>query len=361
MYWWRFSVSHCFGDTLSIDPATKSAHLCLHWKILRIVLIQGEIIFTFVTFTVTGYSFPKKNIYIGPIYRPIHPISRIATKGNYCNTYTKVSSPKIVIITVVYSESETDVENFHTIKTFSTHLYFFPTKSLLTTKYYTYIIYPSFIRCYDHADVDLEHFFPSTLYSIVPKEPAVYSQNNKRFHLQNFKPKTPKHITVWLWHWSWKLPIHINFPPTHQLHFPQRTTTVTSCYSQNNNKRLHLNFTTVVSTYLSYQFVPDQHLGCLNTQKTHQQLRAFYVPILGSLRICHHVWSQILCLIPSGGTGLGGAWWEDLVGGHWPRKGVWGCAALKTPFSRLSCRSQGSHFKQKSQYTRPPFEKIWKF
>ena len=40
-------------------------------------------------------------------------------------------------------------------------------------------------------------------------------------------------------------------------------------------------------------------------------------------------------------------------GGHWPRKGVWGCAALKTPFSRLSCRSQGSHFKQKSQFTRP--------
>ena len=43
--------------------------------------------------------------------------------------------------------------------------------------------------------------------------------------------------------------------------------------------------------------------------------------------------------------------------GHWPRKGVWGCAALKTPFSHLSCRLQGSHFKQKSQFTRPPFEK----
>ena len=48
-------------------------------------------------------------------------------------------------------------------------------------------------------------------------------------------------------------------------------------------------------------------------------------------------------------------------GGHWPRNGVWGCAALKTPFSRLSCRSQGSHFKQKSQFTRPPFEKIGNF
>ena len=52
---------------------------------------------------------------------------------------------------------------------------------------------------------------------------------------------------------------------------------------------------------------------------------------------------------------------ERPPGGHWPRKGVWGCAALKTTFSRLSCRSQGSHFKQKSQFTRPPFEKIWKF
>ena len=48
--------------------------------------------------------------------------------------------------------------------------------------------------------------------------------------------------------------------------------------------------------------------------------------------------------------------WTRTWGGHWPRKGVWGCAALKTPFSRLSCRSQGSHFKQKSQFTRPPFD-----
>ena len=43
------------------------------------------------------------------------------------------------------------------------------------------------------------------------------------------------------------------------------------------------------------------------------------------------------------------------TGGHWPRRG-YGDAALKTPFSRLSCRSQGSHFKQKSQFTRPPFD-----
>ena len=51
--------------------------------------------------------------------------------------------------------------------------------------------------------------------------------------------------------------------------------------------------------------------------------------------------------------------WANSGGGHWPRKGVQGCAALKTPFSRLSCSSQGSHFKQMSQFTSPPFEKFW--
>ena len=54
-------------------------------------------------------------------------------------------------------------------------------------------------------------------------------------------------------------------------------------------------------------------------------------------------------------TSMSYAWW-----GHWPRKGVWECAALKTPFSRLFCSSLGSHFKQKGQFTRPPFEEIWK-
>ena len=46
---------------------------------------------------------------------------------------------------------------------------------------------------------------------------------------------------------------------------------------------------------------------------------------------------------------------------HWPRKGVWGCATLKTPFSRLSCSLQGSHFKQKSLFTRPFLRKFWNF
>ena len=48
-------------------------------------------------------------------------------------------------------------------------------------------------------------------------------------------------------------------------------------------------------------------------------------------------------------------------GEHWPRKGVRWCAALKTPLSPLSCSSQGFHFKQKSQFTRPPFEKLGNF
>ena len=48
-------------------------------------------------------------------------------------------------------------------------------------------------------------------------------------------------------------------------------------------------------------------------------------------------------------------------GGHWPRKEVWGCAALKNPFSRLSCSSQGSHFYQKCQFARPLLRKLGNF
>ena len=48
-------------------------------------------------------------------------------------------------------------------------------------------------------------------------------------------------------------------------------------------------------------------------------------------------------------------------GRHWPRRSVWGCAARKTPFSRLSCRSQRVPFQAKESVPRPPFEKIWKF
>ena len=40
----------------------------------------------------------------------------------------------------------------------------------------------------------------------------------------------------------------------------------------------------------------------------------------------------------------------------WPRKGVWGCATLETPFSRL-CSSQGSHLSS-PLFTRVPFHAI---
>ena len=59
-----------------------------------------------------------------------------------------------------------------------------------------------------------------------------------------------------------------------------------------------------------------------------------------------------ICLTPASDPG---------GGGHWPRKGVWGCVALKTPFSCLSCSSQGSHFRQKSLFARPPLRKFWNF
>ena len=37
------------------------------------------------------------------------------------------------------------------------------------------------------------------------------------------------------------------------------------------------------------------------------------------------------------------------------------CGSEETPFSRLSCSSQGSHFKQKSQFTRPLLRKFGNF
>ena len=48
-------------------------------------------------------------------------------------------------------------------------------------------------------------------------------------------------------------------------------------------------------------------------------------------------------------------------GGEALTRGMGMCGPEDPLFSRLSCRSQGSHFKQKSQFTRPTFEKIWKF
>ena len=47
--------------------------------------------------------------------------------------------------------------------------------------------------------------------------------------------------------------------------------------------------------------------------------------------------------------------WTRTRGGHWPRKGVWGCAALKTPFSRLSCRSLRVPFQAKESVHKTPF------
>ena len=42
-------------------------------------------------------------------------------------------------------------------------------------------------------------------------------------------------------------------------------------------------------------------------------------------------------------------------------KGYGDVRPWRPPFSRLSCSSQGSHFKQKSQFTRPLFEKFGSF
>ena len=64
------------------------------------------------------------------------------------------------------------------------------------------------------------------------------------------------------------------------------------------------------------------------------------------------------------GGGLMG--WGFSPRGHWPRKRVWECVTLKTPFSHLSHSSQGSHFKFKQKSLKvssqdPFLRKIWKF
>ena len=89
------------------------------------------------------------------------------------------------------------------------------------------------------------------------------------------------------------------------------------------------------------QFLLDIAQNLVNKSRCWHHLA---LALLYCIIYCH---PEKSCLVPGGG--------------HWPRKRVWGCAALKNPFLRLSCCSQGSHFKQKSQLTRPPFEKIWKF
>ena len=48
-------------------------------------------------------------------------------------------------------------------------------------------------------------------------------------------------------------------------------------------------------------------------------------------------WFSIGTIKPGPGGWGGGA--------HWPRKGIWGCAALKTPFSHLSQSSQRSYLR----------------
>ena len=49
--------------------------------------------------------------------------------------------------------------------------------------------------------------------------------------------------------------------------------------------------------------------------------------------------------------------WKSILphGGHWPRKGVWGCAALKTPFSCLSCMFTRVPFQAKESVHKTPF------
>ena len=48
-------------------------------------------------------------------------------------------------------------------------------------------------------------------------------------------------------------------------------------------------------------------------------------------------------------------------GGHWPRKGVWGCAAVMTPFFQASRRSLAYQFTIIAPLICPPFSNFRKF
>ena len=49
------------------------------------------------------------------------------------------------------------------------------------------------------------------------------------------------------------------------------------------------------------------------------------------------------------------------TGGHWPRKGVWGCAVVMTPFFQASRRSLAYQFTIIAPLLRPPFSNFRKF
>ena len=48
-------------------------------------------------------------------------------------------------------------------------------------------------------------------------------------------------------------------------------------------------------------------------------------------------------------------------GGHWPRKGVWGCAALKTPFSASPAARKGPISSKRVSSQDPLLRKFWNF
>ena len=53
--------------------------------------------------------------------------------------------------------------------------------------------------------------------------------------------------------------------------------------------------------------------------------------------------------------------WGFCAGGHWPRKGVWGCAAVMTPFFQASRRSLAYQFTIIAPLICPPFSNFRKF
>ena len=52
---------------------------------------------------------------------------------------------------------------------------------------------------------------------------------------------------------------------------------------------------------------------------------------------------------------------DNPPGGHWPRKGVWGCAALKTPFQASPAACKGPISSKRVSSHDPLLRKFWNF
>ena len=72
-------------------------------------------------------------------------------------------------------------------------------------------------------------------------------------------------------------------------------------------------------------------------------------------------WSSPWLMVTHGMACLGPQWSANIPEGHWPRKGVWGFAAVMTPFFQASQRSLAYQFTIIASLLCHPFSNLRKF